>query len=504
MANNPQGQEVNFDTQKQGGVVQFEETDKNSDDLPVIEWLSPIKEEVAAYDRLAIELKVTAEDSISDRDFSIYVAKINLQGERAGERSLIKKKREYFFGTTVLLDRDYDMNVIEVSLNLPDGRVVKAPPKFVFIQDKVETRLTWISPNVAQYRQQPFPWHEESLNIEVNIESHLPLKISDIAIIQNGQHKPPGKSARLKSGGADTYVFTDWVSMGSMESFQTMHMELFGQASDVLKINYVPLEKPNLYVLSIGPKTDLSFTVNDARDFAGLFLNQEGKSGSSLFGRVEIMSRLGEEATAAEIKGIIEEFQTKYYTENLKSNDLLIVFISSHGFMMDSDFRIKGDDFQSNRRESTSVSYHKDIMSKLAEIPCKKLIFIDACHSGGISGAKNDDYDSGRINRAIQLLNETREGFITIASSQANQYSYEDPAWQNGAFSEAIISGLKEGKADADRDHIITTNELFTYISQEIPHLVKTVKNKAQVPKMAENNMGDIPFFVVISQSEKR
>ncbi|MEZ4824927.1 MAG: caspase family protein [Bacteroidia bacterium] len=490
---------VDFNSSGTGAaVINFGENTENKN-VPVIEWISPVGGKTEAFDHVHIELKVTSEEPITDKDFSVYVAKIKLGDNKAGERPLFKKNNEYFFSANVPLDRNFEMNVVEVKLTTPSGVIVSAPPRFVFIKDKIETDLTWISPNIVLYQDKPYTHNDELLPVEFNIQSQASLTKSDVTLVLNGQRTPPTESATMVPASNGRYFFKDYIPMANKESFQTLHIEVLGQASEVLKVNFVPLTKPNLYIVAIGPKTDLKYTVNDARDFASLFANQGGTGGNRLYAKVEVISLLAEKATAGEIRGVLEEFRAKYVTQNLKYNDVLAIFISSHGFLSNGNFRIKGDDYKPTRQESTSVSYQDDIIDKLKEIPCKKLIFLDACHSGGAtaSGEKSDAVSSFEINLAIQKLNKTREGFITIASSQAEQYSYEDDMWKNGAFTEAIVKALGSSLADTDKNKIITTTELYDYISKEVPRIVKTVKRQDQVPKLVENDLGDIPLFVV-------
>ncbi|MDX2249397.1 MAG: caspase family protein [Bacteroidia bacterium] len=490
---------IDFNSASSNGVTITFGEDPKAKNIPVIEWISPIAEKTEGFDHVHIELKVTSEEPLTDANFSVYVAKIKLTDNKAGERPLFKKNNEYFFSANVPLDRGFEMNVVEVRLVTPSGVTVSAPPRFVFIKEKIETELTWISPNIVLYQDKPYTHNDELLPVEFNIQSQGAVTKKDLTIVLNGQRIPATEGATLVQSSNGRYFFKDYIPMANKESFQTVHLEVFGQASEVLKVNFVPLTKPNLYIVAIGPKTDLKYTVNDARDFAALFANQGGSGGNRLYAKVEVLSLLAENATAGEIKGVLEEFRTKYVTQNLKYNDVLAVFISSHGFLNNGNFRIKGDDYKPSRQESTSVSYQDDIIDKLKEIPCKKLIFLDACHSGGAtaSGEKSDAVSSYEINLAIQKLNKTREGFITIASSQAEQYSYEDDVWKNGAFTESIVKALGSALADTDRNKIITTTELYDYISKEVPRIVKTVKRQDQVPKLVENDLGDIPLFVV-------
>jgi hypothetical protein len=217
-------------------------------------------------------------------------------------------------------------------------------------------------------------------------------------------------------------------------------------------------------------------------------------SGNRLFKSVQSDLLSGSTATASEIKGTIEELLVKHETGVLEGSDLLILFISSHGFLDDrnGEFRIQGDDFDAKRALSTSVSYQDDIISILDEIPCKKLIFIDACHSG--SGARSSIAD---LQKEINKLNEKKEGLTVIVSSEGDEESYEDVTWRNGAFTEAILKGLGKAEADENVNGLITIKELFDFISNSVPKMVGDVKGKPQHPRLLNNELGNLSIYVV-------
>jgi len=166
--------------------------------------------------------------------------------------------------------------------------------------------------------------------------------------------------------------------------------------------------------------------------------------------------------------------------------------LSSHGFINDGDLRLQGSDYT----PSTSLSYKNDVLSLLDELPCKKLVFLDACHSGA-AGSKASTED---VNYQIEILNQIKEGITIIASSQKEEQSYEDKVWQNGAFTEAIINGLKDGKADlsvkGNNDGIITIDELYEYLKKEVPAMVGKVKNEAQRPIMTSNGLQNAAIYI--------
>ena len=98
-----------------------------------------------------------------------------------------------------------------------------------------------------------------------------------------------------------------------------------------------------------------------------------------------------------------------------------------------------------------------------------KIIFIDACHAGSLRENKKTESD------------ET-DNVIVFLSSRTNELSGEQFIYQNGYFSHCLLKALR-GKADHNRDKIITARELFEYTSKE----TKRVSKNAQHPVMWGN-----------------
>ena len=280
--------------------------------------------------------------------------------------------------------------------------------------------------------------------------------------------------------------------------------------SKVKTITFSP-ERPDLHVYAIGipyDKTDdlqnLNYTTNDAQDFAELMRNQHGE-GHKLFANsyINVYTKV-KETEVSEIRGIIEDIVTACQLGKIKRNDVLILFISAHGQVDDAtlEFNLKASDFKRHRSMTTSVNFEEDIIARLRDLPIKKFILIDACNSGGaIDGAKSSD--SNFSDSLFRLIN-AENGFKIMASCRSREYSYEDKKWENGAFTEAIITGFTKDykKVDKDNDQSIDQVELYKYIKQKVPVLIKKDKPKAptgQTPFMHQNHLKEkIPFYRII------
>ncbi|MGB0861723.1 MAG: caspase family protein [Saprospiraceae bacterium] len=264
----------------------------------------------------------------------------------------------------------------------------------------------------------------------------------------------------------------------------------------------------NLHVLAIGAQhSDLKYTTNDAQDIANAF---KGLGSKKLFKSVNVETLIGKNATKTNIDIALERYKTAYRIGEITRNDLLVVFISSHGFIYKDSiagatdwisfekFLIQASDFDNVAQEATSVAY-ENIISTLAAIRCKKIVLIDACFSGGVQLKRKTNNDSKffseneSINDLISQLSYQQPGLVTITSSTASQPSYEDDDWKNGAFTEAIMLAFKNG--DMNKDGIVSLSEMYGYISKSIPQLVKDKKRQSQKPTITNFDLGKIPIF---------
>jgi hypothetical protein len=357
--------------------------------------------------------------------------------------------------------------------------------------------IVWVNPAPRKLGNKAIVAATNQITVELSAYSSQNLDKRHFSVWINGtkQVGKLGEGSLIRGDGASnnnsyTYVNTITVPEGSA----TIEIEVTNAAG---KKRSVPLKviysagKPNLHILAIGTApADLKYTEKDAQDFGQAFANQKGND--KLFGTINVTTVLGTKATGVGIKNAIALMAYNYTEGIIAPNDVAIIFLSSHGYIEKTDqkFRIKGDDFNGVFYATTSVSY-EEITDQLDKMQCKKLVIIDACHSGGAKASIS------AINEAIIELTKKIDGITTLTSSSADEMSYEHATWQNGAFTEAILKGL-EGKADKDRNGIITVNELYSYLEATVPDLVKSQYNgQAQHPKLTRSDLGDLPIFVV-------
>lgn len=233
--------------------------------------------------------------------------------------------------------------------------------------------------------------------------------------------------------------------------------------------------KPNLYILAIGisnydkEEYKLTFAAKDADDFSSAVQKQKGK----LYNEVFIKKLTDKEANKVNILNGLQWIQ-----EKTTKKDIAMIFFAGHGvndnngiyYMLPVDADVK-------YLRATCINF-EEIKQTQSTIEGKVIVFIDACHSGNILGGTGN-----YINGLINLLTSTVKGAgaITFTSSTGKETSLENPSWNNGAFTKALIEGIN-GAASIGNEKEITYTSLALYISQQVKKLTNDRQHPTLVP----------------------
>ncbi len=257
--------------------------------------------------------------------------------------------------------------------------------------------------------------------------------------------------------------------------------------------------KPNLFLLSIGPSTEnLSFTSKDAKDFADLFFIQKSLKNRP-FQNIYIDTLLNENATKTNIAKCIDKLLKQYFTGMIKPDDLVIIFISSHGNtdVKNGEYYISPSSYHFNDQIpnfTEGIAFNQDLKSKLMLMKCKKLILFDACHS--------PNKKSFLTNNLGNIVHETIKRTFSfsppgiLSSSKGTEYSYEIPDLKNGIFTHFIVEGVKKGSSDITQDGKITVNELYGYLKINVSEYINENKKGSQTPELTTNGLESQVLFV--------
>ena len=166
-------------------------------------------------------------------------------------------------------------------------------------------------------------------------------------------------------------------------------------------------------------------------------------------------------------------------TENVLPDDLIVIFLAGHGVLDPKTERyyFVGYDLQVADylagRLTAGISWED--FRALSDIPCRKLVVLDTCHSGALQPLKTRG-----LKAAVRALQE--DVFLSLTASAGNERSEEDERWGHGAFTKSLLEAL-DGRADTSGDGLVTLRELFRYTQETVPQLTEGRQNPTAAPE---------------------
>lgn len=247
-----------------------------------------------------------------------------------------------------------------------------------------------------------------------------------------------------------------------------------------------------IYVVSVGIAdykeiNDLKLTENDVRIFNALMS----------FQGAEITTLLGSQAAHADVISALRASFARAGKE-----DTMIFFFSGHGYeggfccwdMSGDSPTLSGNsatrNIQDRKRLASANKYYGGLSYAEMQIlfrNCragKKIVFADACFSGGLR-------KGNQLNVSVQ---SARNGdVIYFLSSRTDETSLEMGGGTNGLFTYYLAKGLS-GESDADGNHTITIKEIFDYVYQSVVAYANKIPH-SQHPVLWGKFNESVPIF---------
>ena len=261
-----------------------------------------------------------------------------------------------------------------------------------------------------------------------------------------------------------------------------------------------PTVKPNLYVLAIGVSDyldndfDLKYAAKDANDLITLLKTPKTPA---FYGQVKTMSIANQDATRENI------IKAKEFLMQVSVDDEVILFVAGHGLLDDKlNWYFATHDIDFSNPAIRGVKY-EELEGLITGIPArKKLMMMDACHSGEVDKAesslvaatvansspnvKSRGFKSKMVvqnpvglKTSFEMMQQlfadlsNGSGAMVISSAGGAEFAFESPQWNNGVFTYSVLEGLKTGNADKNKDKTITVSELRDYVIAKVQNLTQ-------------------------------
>jgi hypothetical protein len=169
-------------------------------------------------------------------------------------------------------------------------------------------------------------------------------------------------------------------------------------------------------------------------------------------------------APSGEVQEGIEDFCADRHPD-----DQLLIYLSCHG-VLDSNGRLYYAAINTKRQRLAATAISSPWLTERLD-DCRarrQIVVLDCCHSGAFArGAK------GGEELALQQRFEPHgRGRIVLTASRATEYSFEGGQASGegvpSVFTYAIVSGLRTGDADRDKDGLITVDDLYHYVYDNV------------------------------------
>jgi hypothetical protein len=244
---------------------------------------------------------------------------------------------------------------------------------------------------------------------------------------------------------------------------------------------------PDLWIIAVGVNNydnagarlgnlrNLNYCVADARGLIDSLKTQEGIR----YGRVHsllVADDAGTKPTTANIR------QSLAFLGGAGPRDVVLLFLAGHGtsaqegkfFFLPSDAVISA-----NKIVDPTRAISGDEIVSVLDAPGNRLVFIDACNSGGV--------DNDRMVRSLMDTNA-----FVFAASKGNESSYEMAEFGHGAFTYSVLAALG-GTAQARAAGGVSVLSMSGFVSLDVPRITDNRQN----PKAYSLGFYDFPMVVV-------
>ncbi len=137
----------------------------------------------------------------------------------------------------------------------------------------------------------------------------------------------------------------------------------------------------------------------------------------------------------------------------------------------------------------------EDIQRIFARIASERVVLLlDTCYSGSAGGrtfARQGTRALGVNDQFLERLARSK-GRVIVTASGPNEVALESAELGHGVFTYHVLQGL-EGKADLNRDGLVTVSELYDYVEGQVERAARAAGGR-QRPIMKGEVEGTIPL----------
>lgn len=214
---------------------------------------------------------------------------------------------------------------------------------------------------------------------------------------------------------------------------------------------------------------NLKYPSKDAKDFHDFLIKEAN------FKPDHVKLLVDKDATRA---NILTELGDKWLPRVANPDDLVLIYISSHGSASDMD--VAGTNYLLAYDSQVDNLYASGLpMQDLTRIikgrvhSDRVVLVLDACHSGAAEAGSKGLHRTGNVDVDAVVAGT---GQLVISSSQPSQVSWESKNYQNSVFTKCLIDSLRKDGANT------TLGEAFTNLRDRVQEEVLRERGVMQTP----------------------
>ncbi|MFC1679816.1 caspase family protein, partial [Elusimicrobiota bacterium] len=245
-------------------------------------------------------------------------------------------------------------------------------------------------------------------------------------------------------------------------------------------------KKPVLHLLAVGinayenPSLNLNFAKSDASAMAGFF----GSGAKRLFSKVIKREIYDAEATKPRIVAALEGLRAT------RPEDVVFLYLAGHGDVLGQTWYFVPHELvypgKEEKLKSMGLS-STEILDHIGRIQARKVVVVfDACKSGAVVATRGIEEE-----KTLRQMARA-SGTHIVSASNKDQYASELKDLGHGVFTYTFLQALG-GKADANKDGVVTVRELLPYIEDRLPEVSRKYKTQPQYPVVESRGM-DFPI----------
>lgn len=216
------------------------------------------------------------------------------------------------------------------------------------------------------------------------------------------------------------------------------------------------------------PALNLRYPAKDAQDFYNYLITR----GNFKPDHVKLL--LNEKATRERILDVLGD---SWLPRVALPDDLVVIFISSHGSASDSDIcgvnYVVAHDTNPDKLFTTGIAMKSLAGTIKDRVHAERvLVVLDTCHAGGASESKG----LTRAANADALALAQGTGQMVVCSSDKNQVSWEGKSIPNSVFTRSLIDAFQEKGAS------VPISQVFNTVKERVQEQVVRERGVLQTP----------------------